>query len=110
MIAERLAWAEIETSRYGDALQVLSSVDVLASASQYGTRTHHSDMVWAVAQWRGTQDEAAIRRFAVAVESQPEWNNDEWVKANYSPEVARTVDDLRARQDKRPKKFLAQPS
>jgi predicted Zn-dependent protease len=109
-IAERLAWAEIETSRYGDALQVLSSVDVLASASQYGTRTHHSDMVWAVAQWRGMQDEAAIRRFAVAIESQPEWNNDDWVKANYSPEVVRTVDDLRARQDKRPKKFLAQPS
>ncbi len=109
-VAERLAWAEIETSRYADALEVLSGIDVLASANQYGVRTHHSDMAWAVAEWRGMQDAPAIQRFSLAIEMQPEWKNDDWVRANYSQTILETVQDLTAAHEARRKKLAAPQS
>jgi predicted Zn-dependent protease len=107
-VAERLAWADVENSRYADALQVLTSVEVLASADQYGNRMRHSDMAWAVALWRGMQDEAAIQRYSAAVEFRPEWKNAAWVRANYSAGVLTAVQALGAEQQKRQKRLAAQ--
>ena len=92
-----LSWSLIEMRRYADALGVLA-------ASGYEPRNYpEMEMATAVARWQAQEKEQAMVNFNTAVAGQPEWDNANWVRALYSPLVARTIQEMQAERERRKK-------
>ncbi len=101
-VRQRLAWAWIEQHRLADALQVLGDNGAYDSSSQ-----HEKEMARSVARWQAEERDAALADFSVAVSGQPEWGNPAWVKALYSPTVARSVQQMQTETERRRKALAA---
>jgi predicted Zn-dependent protease len=97
-LAVPLAWALIEIQRYGDALQTLEG-----TSREQGFQTETA-MVRAVARWQAQGQDHALLDFGVALGEQPEWGNSNWVKALYSPLVARSIQEMQAERGRRSQK------
>ena len=97
----RRAWSEIEIRRYSDAIQTVNNG---GSDSLY---QHERSMAQAVAFWQARETDEALREFAQGLAGQPEWGNSAWVKALYSPLVAKSVEEMREEQERRKKSRLA---
>ena len=94
----RLAWAQIEVRRYGDALRRLESV-----AYEQQVQPERA-IVRAVANWQAQEHDEAMRDFDIALGGQPEWENSSWVKALYSPLVAQSIQAMQAERERRKQK------
>jgi beta-barrel assembly-enhancing protease len=91
----QLAWSLIEIRRYGDALQRLES-------SVYEQQVEpEKAMVRAAARWQAQQHDQALLDFSGAVGGQPEWGNSIWVRALYSPLVARSIQEMKTERERR---------
>ena len=90
----RLAWAEIETRRLADALQM--------AQNSYEQDTERTDremagpMVIAVARWQARERREALVEFQSAIARQPQWKNPKWVGALYSRLVLSSVQEMEA--------------
>jgi tetratricopeptide (TPR) repeat protein len=94
----RLAWAQIEIRRYGDALQKFEgAVDDQQIQAERA-------MVRAVARWQAQDHDKALLDFDVALNGQPEWENSSWVKTLYSPLVKQSVREMQAERERRRQK------
>jgi len=94
----RLAWAQIEVRRYGDALQTVNG-------SIYEQKMQpERAIVRAVANWQAQEHNEAMRDFDIALGGQPEWENSSWVKALYSPLVAQSIQQMQAERERRRQK------
>jgi len=60
-------------------------------------------MARAVSLWRAQQGDEALRDFESAIAAQPEWTNQRWIKALYSPLVAQSIDQMNAERERRRK-------
>ncbi len=58
--------------------------------------------------WKANESEEALRDFDRAVAGQPEWDNPKWVKALYSPLVAKTVEEMKAERERQKKTRMAE--
>jgi tetratricopeptide (TPR) repeat protein len=94
-IGLRLAWAQIEVHRYGDALQLLEGA--LYEQQMQPERA----MARAAAQWKAQEHEDAMRYFEIALGDQTEWGNPLWVKALYSPLVEQSIQEMQAERERR---------
>jgi beta-barrel assembly-enhancing protease len=101
MLNLQLAWALIEVRRYSDALQILQNYPY--------EPVHQTEkaMAQAVARWQAQQRDGAMIFFNTAWAGQPEWRNPDWVKALYSPLVARSIEEMQAEQERRKQKLKA---
>jgi predicted Zn-dependent protease len=91
----KLAWAEIEVRRYGDALQAVNS-------AVYETQLEPARaMVRAVARWQAQEQDQALLDFKAALGRQPEWENPNWVNALYSPLIAQSILEMQAERERR---------
>ncbi len=101
-----LGWAVVEQRNLESALARFQS------ASPYSSIAHESPsqrrrlfnerrVGLAVAEWQAGQFDRASSEFYGATYPQPEWLNPQWVKALYSPGVAKTIEELKAEQKKR---------
>ena len=88
------AWVQIQNKRLGDALQSLNEVYAASGPAP------DAKMARSVAFWLSDQKDAALREFQQAVVEQPEWKNQKWVRALYSPLVAGTVQAIQAEQER----------
>jgi hypothetical protein len=88
------AWTQLQSKNFEDALQSLNQV--------YSSSEPRPDqkMARAVAFWLSQQKDAALSDFAIASNGQPEWRNQKWVRALYSPLVADTVQLIAAEQER----------
>lgn len=102
------AWAEIEIKRFSDAIQTANN----GVSEGGGAYQEHPEgeraMAQAVAFWQASEADSALRDFDRAIAGQPEWQNPQWVKALYSPLVARSVDEMRAERERRKKERMAE--
>ncbi|MBZ5694207.1 MAG: M48 family metalloprotease [Acidobacteriia bacterium] len=98
----RLTWAEIELRQFADAFRTINS----AESNPSGSRAEQN-MAEAVARWQAQEREVALRDFAAAAGSQPEWENPRWVGALYSPLVAQSIQEMQAERERRRKAALA---
>jgi predicted Zn-dependent protease len=94
----RLAWAQIEIRRYGDALQTLNG-----AAYEQGIEPERA-VVRAVASWQAQEHNEAMRDFEIALGGKPEWENSSWVKALYSPLVAQSIHEMQAERERQRQK------
>ncbi len=95
----RLAWAQIEIRRYGDALQT-------PDGAGYEQKIQPGRvMVRAVASWQAQEHDEAIRDFDIAVGGEPEWENPTWFKALYSPLVAQSIQEMKAERERQRQKM-----
>ena len=58
-------------------------------------------MALAVTQWQAQQHDNALTDFGIAVGDQPEWGDQRWVKALYSPVVAQSIREMQAESERR---------
>lgn len=91
----RLAWAQAEVRRYGDALQAVQQASGV------------TPMARAVVLWLSQEREQGLRDFEAALNAQPEWVNPAWVKALYSPTVTQSVGEMQAEKQLRERKVRA---
>jgi predicted Zn-dependent protease len=94
----RLAWAQIEIRRYGDALRMMQDTGYAAGIEP------EKAMVRAVAHWQAQEQDQALVDFNVALVGEPEWGNSSWVKALYSPLVAQSIQGMRDERERRKQK------
>jgi predicted Zn-dependent protease len=94
----QLAWALIETRRYGDALQMVQNAGYAAGIEP------EKAMVRAVARWQAQDQDQALIDANVALLGEPEWGNLNWVKALYSPLVAQSIRGMQAERERRRQK------
>ena len=92
-----LVWTQIELARLNDALETVKAV------YQDGTARPERTMAHAVTEWQAKQPDQALQHFAQALADQPEWGNPKWVGALYSPQVARSVQEMQAERERRRK-------
>jgi len=89
----RRAWVAIENRRFADALQTTGEEE---------ERTDREEsMLKAVAFWQSKEADTALEDFTRATLGQPEWNNPHWVRALYSPLVAKCVQEMQAKREER---------
>jgi predicted Zn-dependent protease len=89
----RRGWVAIENRRFADALQTTGEEE---------ERTDREEsMLKAVAFWQSTEADTALEDFTRATLGQPEWNNPHWVRALYSPLVAKCVQEMQAKREER---------
>jgi len=100
-LGRRLAWAQIEVRRYGDALQTLDSVSYEQRPSS------EKAIIQAVARWQAQEQDEALRDFDIALKAQPVWGNPRWVRALYSPLVAQTLQEMLLERESRRQKTRA---
>ncbi len=107
IIQLQLGWALIEQHNLETAMQRFEPGPVRYPSAEFGSPNQRRRIFnerrvgLAVAQWQAQQFDRAVGEFAGATVSQPEWLNPQWVKALYSPGVAKTIEDLKAEQKKR---------
>ena len=93
----RRTWTQIEIRRYSDAIQSINN-GVFEPALQ-GERA----MAQAVAFWQAKETDEALSDYDRAIAAQPEWGNQQWVKALYSPLVVQTVEQMQAERERQKK-------
>ncbi len=91
----QLAWAQIDVRRYGDALQAIQSTAYLQAIQP------ERAMARAVTHWLAQEHNQALLDFKLALGERPEWGNSAWVKALYSPLVARSILEMQAERERR---------
>jgi tetratricopeptide (TPR) repeat protein len=94
----RRAWAEIEIRRYSDSIQTANNG--VSTEQKY---QNERAMAQGVAFWQATEIEEALRDYERAIAGQPEWENPKWVKAVYSPLVAKSVEEMKAERERQKK-------
>ncbi len=94
----RRGWAEIEIRRYSDSIQTVNN-----GASTEQKYQDERAMAQGVAFWQSTEIEEAMRDYERATAGQPEWENPKWVKALYSPLVAKSVEEMKAERERQKK-------
>jgi len=92
----------IEQRRLADALQEINNASAPESSSQ-----PERAMARAVARWQAQERDPALSDFSAAVSGQPEWANPQWVKALYSPLVARSIQQMQTESERRRKALAA---
>jgi len=97
----RSAWTQIEIQRYSDAIQTASNGYVQGLPSEKA-------MAQAVAYWQAKEPDPALNNYDLATSGQPEWGNSKWVWGLYSPLVARSVEEMKAEQERRKKQRTAE--
>jgi Flp pilus assembly protein TadD len=97
----RLAFAEIETRRLSDSIQIANHV-----IDQRGFEGERA-MALAIAFWQAKEPENALSEFGVALARQPEWGNHHWVEALYSPLVVHSVQEMQAERERQRKERMA---
>jgi hypothetical protein len=65
-------------------------------------------MAQGVAYWQARERDSALRDYEQAVAGQPEWENQKWVKALYSPLVAGSVEEMKAERERQKKQKMAE--
>jgi beta-barrel assembly-enhancing protease len=95
MLQTDLAWTELEQRKLDDAIQRFTLA--ASDTSIWYTPT----MGRAVARWQAHQAEDALRDFASAINTEPQWLNPKLVQAFYSPLVANSVVEIEAEREKR---------
>jgi predicted Zn-dependent protease len=86
------AWVQIQIKKFEDAFQGLNSVG--------DTIPPYTHMARGVAYWMSDQKDSAVHEFNSATEGQPEWKNDRWVRALYSPLIVDTVLHIQAESER----------
>ena len=99
--ATNAAWVQIQNLKYADALEALDRV------SDTGSDRADRRMARATALWLSKQPDDALRLFESAINDQPEWNDSRWIRALYSPLVARSIEDMQVERERRRKELLA---
>ncbi len=94
----RLAWAQMELRRYSDAMQMLQTL------IYEPTRQPETNMARGVVHWLAQDRDEALIHFDAALHGQPEWQNPNWVRALYSPQVAQSVQEMLAERARRAQK------
>jgi beta-barrel assembly-enhancing protease len=94
----RLAWTQMELRRYSDAMQVLQTL------IYEPTRQPEINMARAVVHWLAQDHDEALIVFNAALHGQPEWENPNWVRALYSPQVAQAIQEMLAERARRAQK------
>jgi beta-barrel assembly-enhancing protease len=94
----RLAWSQIEVRRFSDAIHSLDT----ATYEQHVAPERA--IVRAVAEWQAQEPNLALQDFDVALRGKPEWENPAWVKAQYSPLVVQSVQEMQSERERRLKK------
>jgi predicted Zn-dependent protease len=97
----RRGWAQIEIRRYSDAIQTVNNGYV------QGVQNERA-MAQGVAYWQARERDSALRDYEQAVAGQPEWENQKWVKALYSPLVAGSVEEMKAERERQKKQKMAE--
>jgi beta-barrel assembly-enhancing protease len=97
----RRAWAEIEVRRFSDAIQTVNN-----GAYEQEFQAERA-MALGVAFWQAREPDEALGDLDRALAGQPEWGNPNWVKALYSPLVARSVEEMQAEAGRRKKARMA---
>jgi beta-barrel assembly-enhancing protease len=93
------AWVNIENRRLADALRNLD-----ASYDLYSKTTHPERiMARSIAHWLARQPDQALEEYESGVTAQPEWENEKWVRALYSPLVAQSLQEIQAERQLRHK-------
>lgn len=90
------AWIEIQLRQLAEANQSLG----------YMGNDPEKDMAHAVLFWQENYTDRAIAQFDAAVRRQPEWQTREWVRAQYSPVVAESIEQMQKESEQR-KKYIA---
>jgi beta-barrel assembly-enhancing protease len=100
-VTTELAWMQIENRKLADAMQTLTP--------NYDSNTlPDRAMAAAVGFWQARQPDQAIAEFESAIAHQPEWLNEHWVRALYSPRVAQSVLEIQAEKLRREKARAAE--
>ncbi len=97
----RRAWTQIEIRRYTDAIQTVNN------GYTQGLQNEKA-MAQGVAYWQSRETDDALRDYDRAVAGQPEWENLTWVKALYSPLVAKSVEEMKAERERQKKQRMAE--
>ena len=103
----RRAWAEIEIRRYSDAIQTANNGALGEGPYEEHHQGEHA-MAQAVAFWQAKENEPALGDFDRALAGQPEWGNQRWVKALYSPLVAQSVKEMQAERERQKRARMAE--
>lgn len=103
----RRAWAEIQVRRYSDAIQTANNGVWESGTSPDQRVLSERAMAQAVAFWQAREPGSALGEFDRAIAGQPEWGDENWVKALYSPLVAQTVAEMKAEQERQKKQRMA---
>lgn len=90
------AWIDIQLRQLAEANQSLA----------YTGRDPENEMARAVLFWQEDYADQAIAKFDAAVRSKPEWQTPEWVRAQYSPLVAESIEQMQKESEQR-KKYIA---
>ena len=93
------AWIEIQLRQLAEANQSLG----------YVSNDPEKEMARAVLFWQESYTDRAIVRFDAAVRSQPEWQTPEWVRAQYSPLVAESIEQMQKESEQRKKYIVIRP-
>jgi tetratricopeptide (TPR) repeat protein len=100
-----LGWALVEQRNLEAAIQRFNSTYDWGAPTERTYRARLSTerhIGLAVARWQSHEFDLALGEFAGASISQPEWLNPKWVQGVYSAGVAKTIEELKAEQEKRP--------
>jgi predicted Zn-dependent protease len=103
----QLGWVLIEQHNLEGAMQRFEIADKQPPSVESGGWNRRARLLQemriglAVAEWQAQQYDRAVGEFAGASIAQPEWLNPQWVAAQYSPGVAKTIEDLKTEQKKR---------
>jgi len=89
------AWIDIQLRQLAEANQSLG----------YMGNDPEKEMARAVLFWQESYADRAIAQFDAAVRSQPEWQTPEWVRAQYSPLVAESIEQMQKESEQR-KKYI----
>jgi tetratricopeptide (TPR) repeat protein len=106
VLQTRLGWALIQQHNLEGAIQRFSNngYDPATASRSPNTRRRifiERLMGLAVAEWQAKQPDRALGEFTGVLDRRPEWLNPKWVGAIYSPEVAKTIEELKMEQAKR---------
>jgi predicted Zn-dependent protease len=108
LLQARLGWVLIEQHNLEAAMQRFDFAHKHFPFSESGgvnrrrRLLNEMRMGLAVAGWQARELDRAVGGFAAASIAQPEWLNPQWVGALYSAGVAKTIEELKAEQKKRP--------
>jgi tetratricopeptide (TPR) repeat protein len=106
VLQTRLGWALVQQHNLEGAIQRFSNNGYDPSTATRSPNTRRRVFIerlmgLAVAEWQAKQPDRALGEFTGVLDRRPEWLNPKWVGALYSPEVAKTIEELKAEQTKR---------
>jgi hypothetical protein len=69
-------------------------MQMLQSLVYQQTRQSETNMARAVVHWLAQDRDEALIQYDAALNGQPEWQNPNWVRAPYAPQVAQAVQEM----------------